>query len=360
MRATAGVIREHGALPQLESVEVGPIRPDEVLVELEAVGVCRTDTEFGHFWSLPAVLGHEGVGVVTATGDQVSYVIPGDRVLMTFNHCGGCRPCLEGSPAYCRKFDALNFSGARPDGSSALHAGGEQLHAHFLGQSSFATHAVATERSIVKVPRDIPAEILAPFGCGFQTGAGAVLNVLRPAPGHSIAIFGAGAVGLAAVAAAFAAGCRNITVVDLDPARLTKARLMGAVHTVDTSGPDLVPAVLSACPDGYDAAVDTTGVQAVLRAATAVLHTRGTCAVVGVGPSEEISLDWRTMLNGRTLTGVIAGSSRPRVFLPQLIDLYLAGQFPVDRLIEVQPFDHLPKAFDASRGGQVIKAVLKL
>ena len=360
MRATAGVIREHGALPQLESVEVGPIRPDEVLVELEAVGVCRTDTEFGHFWSLPAVLGHEGVGVVTATGDQVSYVIPGDRVLMTFNHCGNCRPCIEGSPAYCRRFDLLNFSGARPDGTSAVHAGAEQLHAHFLGQSSFATRAVATERSLVKVPKEIPAEILAPFGCGFQTGAGAVLNVLRPTPGDSIAVFGAGAVGLAAVAAAFAAGCRNITVVDLDPARLTKARLMGAEHTVDASDPDMVQAVLSASPEGYDATVDTTGVQAVLRAATAVLHTRGTCAVVGVGPSEEISLDWRTMLNGRTLTGVIAGSSRPRLFIPQLIDLYLAGRFPMDRLIEVQPFDDLAKAFDASRNGQVIKAVLKV
>lgn len=360
MRATAAVLREHGGLPQLEAVEIGELRPDEVLVEVEAVGVCRTDTEFGHFWPLPAVLGHEGVGSVAAAGDRVSYVRPGDRVLMTFNHCGACRPCLEGSPAYCRHFDALNFSGARPDGTSAIHAGGEALHAHFLGQSSFASHAVATERSVVKVPEGIPAEILAPFGCGFQTGAGAVLNVLRVAPGDSLAVFGAGAVGLAAVAAAAAAGCGNITVVDLDPARLAKARLLGALHTVEASTQDLVAAVREACPDGYDAALDTTGVQAVLRSATEVLTTRGTCAVVGVGPSTEISLDWRTMLNGRTLTGVIAGGSLPRVFLPKLVDMYLAGKFPVDRLIDVQPFDELPKAFEASRSGEVVKAVVKL
>lgn len=360
MRATAGVIREHGELPRLEEVEVGPIRSDEVLVEVEAVGVCRTDTEFGHFWSLPAVLGHEGVGVVAATGDRVTYVVPGDRVLMTYNHCGGCRWCLDGSPAYCRQFDALNFSGARPDGSSALRHDGEQLHAHFLGQSSFATHAVASEHSLVKVPRDIPAEVLAPFGCGFQTGAGTVLNVLRPGPGDSIAIFGAGAVGLAAVGAAAAAGAGNITAVDLDPSRLAKAQAMGATHTVDASADDVAAAVLEGAPGGYDASIDTTGVQQVLRAATSVLHTRGTCAVVGVGPSTEISLDWRTVLNGRTLTGVIAGSSVARVFLPRLIELYRSGRFPVDRLIDVQPFEELPKAFDASRSGQVVKAVLKV
>lgn len=360
MHATAAVLREHGGLPQLEAVEVGGLRPDEVLVEVEAVGICRTDTEFGHFWPVPAVLGHEGVGVVAAVGDSVSYARPGDRVLMTFNHCGSCRPCLEGSPAYCRNFDSLNFSGARPDGTSAIHAGGVPLNAHFLGQSSFATHAVATERSIVKVPTGIPAEILAPFGCGFQTGAGAVLNVLDASPGDSVAVFGAGAVGLAAVAAAAAAGCTNITVADLDPARLAKARLLGAHHTVDASTQDLAAAVRASCPDGFDAAVDTTGVQAVLRAATEVLTTRGTCAVVGVGPSTEISLDWRTMLNGRTLTGVIAGGSVPRVFIPRLIDLHLAGRFPVDGLIEVQPFGDLAKAFEASRSGEVVKAVVKL
>lgn len=360
MRATAAVLREHGGLPQLEAVEVGELRPDEVLVELEAVGVCRTDTEFGHFWPVPSVLGHEGVGSVAATGDAVSYVSAGDRVLMTFNHCGSCRPCLEGAPAYCRRFDALNFSGSRPDGTSAVHAGGEPLNAHFLGQSSFATHAVATERSVVKVPKDVPAEVLAPFGCGFQTGAGAVLNVLRCAPGDSIAIFGAGAVGLAAVAASAAAGCGSIAVVDLDPNRLAKARVLGATRTVEASTPDLAAAVREVNPDGFDAAIDTTGVQTVLRAATEVLTTRGTCAVVGVGPSTEIALDWRTMLNGRTLTGVIAGGSLPRVFLPRLIDLYLAGHFPVDRLIDVQPFEQLPEAFEASRAGEVVKAVVKL
>lgn len=360
MHATAAVLREHGGLPQLEAVEIGELRADEVLVELEAVGICRTDTEFGNFWPVPSVLGHEGVGSVAATGSSVSYVSPGDRVLMTFDHCGSCRPCLEGSPSYCRNFDALNFSGTRPDGTSAVHAGGERLNAHFLGQSSFATHAVATERSVVKVPGDVPAEILAPFGCGFQTGAGAVLNVLRCAPGDSIAIFGAGAVGLAAVAAAAAAGCGNIAVADLDPSRLANARLLGATRTIEASTPDLAAAVREGNPDGFDAAIDTTGVQLVLRAATEVLTTRGTCAVVGVGPSTEISLDWRTMLNGRTLTGVIAGGSLPRVFLPRLIDLYLAGSFPVDRLIDVQPFDDLPKAFEASRSGDVVKAVVRL
>src|SRR5690606_20906159 len=184
MRVTAAVLERPGEPLVLRDVDLGPPRPDEVLVRLSAVGICATDLEFAAFFEAPAVLGHEGAGVVEKVGDHVTSVAPGDHVALSFASCGRCRPCLTGTPGYCLRFDA-----------------------HFPGRSAFADHVVVPARAVVPVGKDVDLLLAGPFGCGFQTGAGGVLNVLRPAPGSSIAIFGAGSVGMASVIAAALSGC---------------------------------------------------------------------------------------------------------------------------------------------------------
>jgi aryl-alcohol dehydrogenase len=353
------VLRRRGGPLELEEVEIEGPRHDEVLVRLESVGICRSDTHALSEVPLPAVLGHEGAGVVEAVGSSVERVALGDLVVMTFRSCGTCPRCWRGESAYCDHFLALNFSGRRPDGSSALSSRGEPLYAHFLGQSCFATHAVAQERSVVALGPEVDLSNLGPFGCGFQTGAGAVLNALRPAVGSSIAVLGAGAVGLASVAGAVLAGCDPIVVVDLDRRRLEDAEAMGATRFVDAGGDDVSARLSKLVPLGLDYALDTTGVAGVVAAAVGALHTRGVCGIIGAGPSSEVVLDWRTVMNGRTITGIIAGSSVPQVFLPKLIALYQAGRFPIDRLVASYPFEQINEALAASERGDVVKPVLR-
>jgi aryl-alcohol dehydrogenase len=363
VRATAAVLRTNNAPFALEDVELSAPGPTEALVRLVSAGICRTDIEFASFMAPPVVLGHEGAGVVEAVGAAVQRLAPGDSVIMGFRSCGICRPCATAEPAYCERFDDLNFTGHRPDGTTAITAEGtgEAIAGHFLGQSSFASHVIVDERSAVRIPGVSEADLvpLGPFACGFQTGAGTVLNALQPSVGSSLAVFGAGAVGLAAVAAAAAAGCRPLIAVDVSEKRLALARQMGATDIV-VSGPavDPGPAISAVVGGGLDFAIDTTGLAPVLRSAIEALSTRGVAAMVGVGPSEELTIGWRTLLNGRTVTGIIGGASNPQVFVPQLLRLRADGRFPVDELIEYVPFAQINAAFDAVRAGEMIKAVL--
>ena len=352
MRVLAALLDQSGGPFTLQDVELEPPRADEVLVRVSAVGVCGTDLEFASFFPTPVVLGHEGAGVVEEVGARVTTVSPGDHVAMSFTSCGACPRCQTGSPAYCRQFDALNFAGRRPDGSSALSRDGEPVNAHFLGQSAFATHVVAPARAVVPIDKDIDLTVAAPFGCGFQTGAGGVLNVLRPPPGSSIAIFGAGAVGSAAILAAVLSGCSVIAAVDVNPDKLVAARSFGATHTVSASQ------LRDVVPDGFDFAIDTTGREEVVRTAVEALAPLGRCGVIGIGPSPTMSFEWRSILNGRTVTGIIAGSSVPQVFLPRLLQLYAAGAFPVDRLLSCYPFHEINEAVGDIKRGAVGKAVL--
>ena len=219
VKITAAVVERQGAPFALQELELGELRDDEVLVKVAAAGICHTDLICRDSWypvPLPAVLGHEGAGIVESVGRGVTRFAPGDRVAMSFDSCGTCPSCAKSLGGYCHTFFEHNFAAARPeDGSSALSRDGELIHAHFFGQSSFATHSVARERNIVALDESIPFEIAAPFGCGIQTGAGAVLNVFRPPAGSSLVVFGAGAVGLSAVMAAAIAGCTTIVAVDL-------------------------------------------------------------------------------------------------------------------------------------------------
>lgn len=357
MRATAAVLESAGAPFTLREVDLQAPRPDEVLVRLHSVGICGTDLEFATFFPTPVVLGHEGAGVVEQVGTRVTSVAPGDHVAMSFTSCGDCPLCLTGSPAYCRRFDAVNFSGRRPDGSSAVSLDGAEINAHFLGQSSFATYAVVNARAVVPIDKGIDLAHVGPFGCGFQTGAGGVFNVLRPPPGSSLVVFGAGAVGVAAILAATVSGCAVVAAVDVNPDKLDAARLLGATHGVLFEGSaELLRAI---APHGFDFAIDTTGQSEVLRTAVEALGPLGQCGVIGVGPSETMTFDWRSILNGRTVTGIIAGSSVPQVFLPRLLELHAAGRFPVDRMLSYFRFDQINEAVDAVRRGSVGKVVLR-
>lgn len=357
MRATAAVLESAGAPFTLTEIDLEDPRPDEVLVRVSSVGICGTDLEFANFFPTPAVLGHEGAGIVEQVGSRVTSVQAGDHVAMSFASCGTCSLCLTGSPAYCRQFDTVNFTGRRPDGSTALSRDGVEVNGHFLGQSSFASHAVVPARAVVPIDAGIDLRHVGPFGCGFQTGAGGVLNVLRPEPGSSIAIFGAGAVGVAAILAAVLSGCGAIIAVDINDAKLTAALGYGATHTVNSSG-DVAGALAEIAPGGLNYAIDTTGREDVLRTAVEALGPLGRVGVIGIGPSESMSFEWRSVLNGRSITGIIAGSSLPQLFLPKLLQLHADGKFPVDRMISYFGFEQINEAVAAVKGGSVGKAVL--
>ena len=366
MKIKAAVTREKGGPFELEELELGELRDDEVLVDVSASGICHTDLICRDQWlpvPLPAVLGHEGAGVVRAVGAAVTKVAVGERIGMTFDSCGTCICCRRGKPTYCHHFFEHNFAAARAsDGSSALSRGEEPVHAHFFGQSSFATAAVARERNVVSIDSTIPLDIVAPFGCGIQTGAGAVLNTLRVPAGSSIAVFGTGAVGISAVLAAVIAGCQTIIGVDLLAARLELARELGATHVIDASSTDAVEEIKRVSGYGVDFSLDTTGSPAVLRSAVDCLAPLGVAGLIGGSPGgTEVSLDMTDILvGGRTLRGVVEGDSVPEIFLPQLIRFWEQGRFPVDRLMKHYDFDAIEEAARDAEEGRTIKPVLRM
>jgi aryl-alcohol dehydrogenase len=365
VKITAAVVEEKGGSFALQEVELGEPRPDEVVVRVAAAGICHTDLIIRDQWypvPLPGVLGHEGAGVVEAVGSAVTKVKPGDHVGMSYHSCGRCANCLRSRPMNCLEFFPHNFNGGRPDGSNALSRGGEPLHGHFFGQSSFATYSMASERNVVKVADDVPLELVAPLGCGVQTGAGAVLNALRPEPGSSIAVYGTGTVGLSAVMAARVTGCTTIVGVDVRAGRLELASELGATAVVDASRvEDVVGEVTRLTGGGAGYAVETTGSPAVLRQAVDGLRVGGSCAVIGAPPmGTDVALDMNSILVGRTVRGTVEGDSIPQLFIPALLELYAQGRFPFDRLIEVYDFDRIDEAARDSEEGRVVKPVVRM
>jgi aryl-alcohol dehydrogenase len=366
MEIQAAVTESKGAPFEIRRLELDELRMHEVLVQVAACGICHTDLIIRDQWypvPLPAVLGHEGAGVVEAVGPAVSKVRPGDHVAMSYGSCGSCANCQRGRPWVCHDFFARNFGASRPDGTTALSERGRAIHSHFFAQSSFATHAVATERNVTRLDADLPLEIVAPFGCGIQTGAGAVLNVFRPDAGSSIAVFGTGTVGLAAVMAARVAGCTTIIGVDVRPARLELAGAVGATQVVAADEGDSVEAVRELTGGlGVDFSVDTTGAPEVLRQAVYSTAPGGVCGVIGAPPfGTEVSLDVnQLMAAGRTVRGIVEGQSVPDVFLPSLIELWRQGRFPVDRIMTHYRFDQIDEAAHDAEEGRVVKPVLRM
>ncbi|MDX6742137.1 NAD(P)-dependent alcohol dehydrogenase [Actinocorallia sp. A-T 12471] len=356
----AAVLRDPAGPFSIETVIVDAPRPGEALVRVVGAGMCHTDQlgragVFGEAF-LPAVLGHEGSGVVEAVGPGVSSVEPGDHVVLSFDYCGTCPACLSGAPANCALFELSNLTGLRPDGSgSAKDASGAPLTSRWFAQSSFAHYTLATERNMVKVAKDVPLALLGPLGCGIQTGAGAVLNTARLSPGESIAVFGVGAVGLAAIMAAKASGAGDIVAVDLNPARREAALRLGATRAVDGAHPDLATEIRAGGP-GVDVTFDTTGVTAAMSAAVEVLTRPGRCVLVGAG------MDLLTVhpasLVGKTVTYVYEGDAIPQLFIPRLITLWKKGLFPFDELITTYPLADINQAEADTHKGTVIKPVL--
>jgi aryl-alcohol dehydrogenase len=367
MRADAAIFEKLFTPLSVAEVEIDAPRAGEALVKIVAAGVCHTDAlarDGDMPFPAPGVLGHEGAGVVAAVGDGVTNVSVGDKVVIGWPWCGECRNCLEGQPRYCLQLGPLVIAGSRGDGSTSLRrADGSPLHSHFFGQSSFASYSICAARALVPVPADADVSILGPLACGISTGAGAVLNALRPFAGSSIVVYGSGAVGLSAIMAARLTGATHIIAVDRLASRLTLASELGATETIDVSvpGTDPVAAVQEICGGPADFSMDCAGNVNVLRQAADSVGMRGTVALIGGAPAgASFSLDHMSTLWGKKVVGILGGEGRSTTLINTLITLNAQGRFPYDRLIEKFPLDQVNEALEASHHGDVIKPVLTM
>ena len=365
MEITAAVVREKSGAFTIEQLDLADPRPDEALVKIAASGMCQTDLHGrdGYYdMPYPAVYGHEGAGVVQAVGKDVTQVAPGDHVVISFPWCGDCPNCRRNMQSHCMKGFDLKMRGTRPDGSTLMSKGGAPVYSAFFQQSSFATYAIANERYLVKVRRDAPLELLGPFACSGQTGAGAVLNSMRPRPGDSFAVFGVGAVGLSGLMAARIAGCDPIIAVDVHDDRLALARALGATHAINHRGrEDVVAEIRKITGDGVRFSLETSAQPAVFREAVEALMAAGTCVLLGSARAgTEVSFDMSFLQFGRVVRGVIQGESQPREFIPKLVDLLMQDKMPVDRMITFYPLAEINRAARESSQGTAIKPVLRM
>jgi len=347
----------------MEEVELAEPRAGELLVRLKACGICGTDeaTRQGHTpLQLPAVLGHEGAGIVEAVGPGVRTFEPGDHVCLTFSSCGTCEFCLQGKPYRCELSGYLNFEGRYLDDCYRLSQNGQDLPA-FFGQSSFATHVVVSERGAVKIQKDIPFAVAAPMGCGVQTGAGTVCNVFAPRFGESLAVFGIGTVSMSAIMMAKVVGCEPIIAVGGTPHTLELAQELGATHTLnwrEIGAENLAEAIRSLTNKGAHYSIETSSATPLMKAAIACLRFDGVVAVMAPGEPFEVNLFTDFIDATRKLVGVMEGAALPQLLIPRLLDFYAAGRFPVDKLIKTYAFTDINQAFEDSKSGKVLKAVL--
>jgi aryl-alcohol dehydrogenase len=365
MKITAAIVPARSAPFEIHTLDLAAPRSDEVLVRILASGMCQTDLHArdGYFPNLPypIVCGHEGAGIVEEVGAAVTDLAPGDPVVISFPWCGDCEPCGHGRISYCVNGRALKSSGRRADGSTPMSHEGQPVYSCFFQQSSFATFALAPAKDVVKVRRDAPVELLGPLGCGLQTGAGAVLNVMQPRQGQSIAIYGVGGVGLAGLMAARIAGCDPIIAIDRLPARLALARELGATHTLESKGADTLAEIRQITGGGTHFALETSAVPAVFRLAVDALRGLGTCILVGSARAgTEVSFEMPWLQGGRTVRGVVQGDSRPREFIPRLVDLFMEGRFPLDRHVHRYALADINRAAADATSGTTIKPVLTM
>jgi aryl-alcohol dehydrogenase len=361
MKIKAAVTHGQGEDFKIEEVELAEPKANEVLIKIVASGVCHTDAvarDLG-LTPYPVVLGHEGSGIVEKVGAGVKTIEPGDHVVLSFASCGHCENCLTGHPTVCTEFNDLNFGGKMEDDTHRLHQHDHELST-FFGQSSFGTYAVANERNVVKVDKDVDLALLGPLGCGIQTGSGTVLNRLKPDFGTSIAVYGTGAVGLSGIMAAKITGCRHIIAIDIHDSRLEKAKELGATHVINSKNEDVVERIQEITDGGVHYGLETTGVPVVVRQGLRALRPLGTLAIVGVTPEMEINVHEEIMAEGKTMVGVIEGDAVPQLFIPQLVDYYKNGMFPFDKLVEFYDFSDINQAFEDSKKGLAIKPIVKI
>ncbi len=365
VQATAAVLWQGQKSVSVETVEIEAPRPGEVLVKIVATGVCHTDMVMRDQLlptPQPVVLGHEGAGIVEKVGAGVDHLKPGDAVVISFNNCGTCLSCREREPAYCQEFFPRNFFATRTDGSTSISKDGTAIHSNVFGQSSFANYALSHTQNTVKVDTDVPLELLGPLGCGFQTGAGAILNALKVKKGRSLAIFGTGAVGLTAVMAAKIASANEIIAIDLNRERLDLALELGATHAINAGDGDTAAKILEICPGGIDYTMDTSAHIPVVQTAIEVLAPRGVCGLVGAFKLEDtLQLNATHLLSGgRSVRGIVEGDADPHSFIPQLIQYYRQGQFPIDRLTSFFDLENINEAIAAGESGSVVKPIVRM
>lgn len=364
MKTHAAVTRAKGGAFEIEELDLAAPQFGEIVVRMVAAGICHSDLSVRDQYlplPLPIVLGHEGAGVVHAVGEGVTRLAPGDHVLLSRMSCGQCPRCKSGGSNFCDTGELLNLAGRRADGSTGLGRDGEEITGQFFGQSSFATFALAHERNATKVDPEFDLALGPAFTCGVMTGAGSVINGLKPTLGSSIAVFGAGTVGLSAVMAARAGGATTIIAVDVLQARLDLAMELGATHTILASPDVPVPlAIREIAPEGVQFSVEATGAPAVVRTAVESLARGGECAILGVGPAEqEVSLNhMHIAFYGIGVRGYPTGLSEPDVTIPQLIRLYREGRFPVDRLVSTYDFADINTAAEDAAAGIAVKPIL--
>jgi aryl-alcohol dehydrogenase len=359
---TAAVTRALGAPFSVEALELNDPLEDEVLVRIAAVGVCHTDiaASNGMFGSpFPIVLGHEGAGVVERVGARVTRVKPGDHVVLSHDHCGHCVQCRRGRMVYCVESPARNFHAKGPGQNQPFTRGAERIYGQFFGQSSFASYTLSHENNTTKVRDDLPIELLGPLGCGVLTGAGGVINVLRPEAATSLVVLGAGSVGQSAILGALICGCTTIVAVDTLDAKLESAEALGATHRVRAGDGDLTAALRAILPGGFDYAFDTTGHPASIAALTEAMAPRGVVGLVAGDPNVKFEARLTTLFQrGITIRGMIQAESVPNVLIPRLADLYASGRFPFDKLFRRYAFADINEAIHDAHTGAAVKPLL--
>ncbi|KAK1074326.1 hypothetical protein LTR12_002182 [Friedmanniomyces endolithicus] len=360
---------------KLEPVTYPDPAPTEILVDIVAASLCHSDVRAsqGTFhMKPPLILGHEGAGYVRSIGSGVTYVKPGDAVILSFASCGSCRRCEAGREPYCERLFPLNFLGEREGEGlqeEIVDGRGEGVKGLFFGQSSLSRVALVRERSCVKVEGEVGREDLRRFaslGCGVQTGAGAIFNIAKPPPGSSIAIFGAGAVGLSALMAAKLTQPGSLILIDNSPTKLAMipSQLLTNVQTINSaslSHHDLIAEIKNRTPDfrGLDYALDCVGHEAVTEAAYWSLDKLGTVLTIGGSATATPRLSTeRTLVYGLTIRGTHQGDSVPRVMIPALIERWRKGEFPFELLLTEFKFEELGRAMEEMKAGRVIKPLL--
>lgn len=368
VKVRAAVLNEVNAPLQVVEVDLEPPRPGEVLVRLHVSGVCHSDvsTANGTIGSrLPAVLGHEGAGIVEQVGAGVTRVTPGDHVVLSWNpHCGICEECVRGLPHLCTAAWGAMFEGGLLDGTTRLRHADRELY-HYSMVSSFAERAVVPERSCVPIDPQIPLDVAALVGCAVSTGIGAMWNTAGVRPGERVAVFGCGGVGLSAVLGAAAVGAAPIIAVDRRADKLETALRLGATDAVawGASADETAEAVTRASNGGVDYAVDAVGAPDVMRAAFLSTRRRGAAVAIGIPRQDDVLVIPALSLPRmeRRILGSIYGSVRPERDFPLILDLFMRGRLPLDRLISHRlPLDRAQEAFDLVSAGAAVRAVLEL
>ncbi|MEE3623520.1 alcohol dehydrogenase catalytic domain-containing protein [Nitrospirillum sp. BR 11752] len=341
----------------LRTVQLDDPRPGELLVRIDAAGICHSDLSVingDRPRPMPMALGHEAAGTVVAVGDpEDTGFAAGDRVVLVFlPSCGQCPACAAGQGYLCPHGAAANGEGRLMRGGRRLSFLGQPIN-HHLGVSAFATHAVVDRRSAVKIDADVPVEVAALFGCAVLTGVGAVMNTAAVRPGESLCVYGLGGVGLAALLGALAAGAQPVTAIDPSPEKRALALELGAAQAVPPEAAGTLPAA--------DVVIETVGKAAVLAQAYATARRGGRVVTVGLpNPSEMLTIPAVSLVaDGKTLMGSYMGSSIPSRDIPRYIALWRAGRLPVDRLLtSVSPLAQVNELMDVLVEGKAVRQII--